>query len=155
MLQLFQRRHIRHLVASTLLASRSRDALPMCDALGSTLAGQANHTAPTIYRHDIPDAQLNGFLDGEIHLVTGLKRLHQRNRETRFALDIAPGTQLDDHPLALDTLNARFILAATAIKQNDGRPRRQAQNTHGMARHRLRQINVSAGREGLPAIKAG
>jgi hypothetical protein len=127
----------------------------MRDALAGTLATQANHAAPAVDRNNVLDPQFNRFLDGEIHLVTGLNRLNQGDRKTRLALDITPRAQLSHDTFTFNALDVRLILAATAIKQDHAGTRRQAQNAHRMTRYRLRQINVSTGRKRFPAVETG
>ena len=77
----------------------------------------------------------------------------QGHRQPRLALHITPCAQRRNHAILLDALDARLILAGTTVEKNDRRPRRESQDTHRVARHRLRKIDVSARGKRLPAVE--
>jgi len=60
-----------------MLAGCGHDAAPMLQAALGTLAFETQHTAPREHRNDAPDAQFDGLLYRQVHLLTGLQRLHQ------------------------------------------------------------------------------
>ena len=72
-----------------------------------------------------------------------MQGLHQRHLERRLAFDVAPGADVDAHALSVDRRDARGVLAAPSVEEDQGGPRRQAQGTHGMARHRFGQFEMS------------
>ena len=142
------------LIATALLAGADDDTAPVLNFPFQPFAAQADPAAFGEHRLDGGDAQFDGFLQGVIHLFAGLHGLNQRHRQGRLALHVTPCAQRSDHAILLDALDARLVLAGTTVEKYDRRSRREPQDTHRVACHRLRQIDVGAWREHLPAVEA-
>jgi hypothetical protein len=75
-------------VAPGLLAGGDGDVAPVLDATFGALAGKPDHAALCRYRLDADDAQFDGLLHHQIHLVAGGQRLHQRQHQRGFRVAI-------------------------------------------------------------------
>jgi hypothetical protein len=126
-----QREHVRHPVATALLAGGNGNLLPVLDPTLCPIAGQFHDGAPAGHRLHPGRTELHGLLHDPVHLVGCGETLHQGDLQGRLALrraafaqhcaQVAPAAL--EHGLDFDT---------AAIEQDQPVPLDKSQHTLDM-----------------------
>ena len=149
-IQLHRHANDGHHVAAALFAGADHHLLPLFALLLQPIGWQLDAAALGEERSDAGDAQLDGFLDGEVHLVATADHLTQMNGEGGFhRLGIA-AVDGHFHRLFADAGDGGGILIAIAVEQLELLARLHAQYPADMVGAVFRQgdglANLQGGR---------
>ena len=147
--QLHRHAHLGHGIATALLAGTDHHFLPLLAFFLQPIGGQLDAAALGEEGRDAGDAELHGFLDGEVHLVAAADHLTQVDGER--GLHRAGLATVDGHlnGLLAHTGDGGGVLVAVAVEQLELLARLHAQHAADVIGTVFRQG------EGLAHLQAG
>ena len=126
--QLHGHTHLWHHIAAALLAGADHHLLPLLAFLLQPIGGQLDAAALGEERGDAGDAELHGFLDGEVHLVATADHLAQMDGEGGLHRAGLATVDVHVHRLLADAGDGGGILVAVAVEQLELLTRLHAQH---------------------------